>query len=212
MARRTRQPVEELRAEIEEGGELHPQLARILAAAEQTSESNRTLEVKLAKASSSAAGLRERVGDERARADRLEQHAADLSERLLEAQAEHHRIKPLETEVARLEQARVHLEERLKAVTDERDVANETSECASVRADEIEQRLAATHAELEDLRRLQERTVGENRTLSALSRQQAKELIELRKRVGELMASRWRKLGQRIGVAMVMPWEREGRR
>jgi ribosomal protein S21 len=63
--------------------------------------------------------------------------------------------------------------------------------------------------ELDDTLRRFERTQSEQKTLSALSRQQAKELIVVRKRLDELLASRWRKLGQRIGVAMVLPWEQE---
>lgn len=38
---------------------------------------------------------------------------------------------------------------------------------------------------------------------------QAAELRTLRLRMNELLASRWRKLGQRLRVAMVLPWERE---
>jgi ADP-heptose:LPS heptosyltransferase len=41
-------------------------------------------------------------------------------------------------------------------------------------------------------------------------RQHEQDLALVRQRLHELMASRWRKVGQRLGVAMVMPWEREG--
>ena len=45
-------------------------------------------------------------------------------------------------------------------------------------------------------------------TLGRLSREQNAEIRMLRFRIEQLRASRWRRLGQRLGLAMTMDWER----
>jgi hypothetical protein len=40
-----------------------------------------------------------------------------------------------------------------------------------------------------------------------LSQQREQDVRLLNSRLNDLLASRWRKLGQRIGVTMVLPWE-----
>ncbi len=47
------------------------------------------------------------------------------------------------------------------------------------------------------------------KTLALISREQEAEIQLLRERLDQLRASRWRKLGQRLGLAMTMDWERE---
>ena len=46
-------------------------------------------------------------------------------------------------------------------------------------------------------------------TLAQISREQEAEIRLLRERLKQLRASRWRKLGQRLGLAMTMEWERD---
>ena len=46
-------------------------------------------------------------------------------------------------------------------------------------------------------------------TLAQISREQETEIRLLRERIEQLRASRWRKLGQRLGLAMTMDWEKE---
>ncbi len=46
------------------------------------------------------------------------------------------------------------------------------------------------------------------KTLALISREQEAEIRLLRERLGQLQASRWRKLGQRLGLAMTMDWEK----
>ncbi|MEO0630150.1 MAG: hypothetical protein AAFY46_05420 [Planctomycetota bacterium] len=45
-------------------------------------------------------------------------------------------------------------------------------------------------------------------TVSRISREQQAEIQLLRRRLDQLRASRWRKLGQRLGLAMTLPWEK----
>ncbi len=68
---------------------------------------------------------------------------------------------------------------------------------------------ARAEAELADARLTIQRLRGDLQTLAARSEQSARALEQANERVHNLMASRWRKLGQRLGVAMVMPWERD---
>ncbi len=61
-----------------------------------------------------------------------------------------------------------------------------------------------------DLRLRLERLEGDRGVVTKLTRQQEAEIVVLRGRLNDLLASRWRKLGQRIGVAMTLPWEKDG--
>jgi len=45
-------------------------------------------------------------------------------------------------------------------------------------------------------------------TLARIGREQEAEIRLLRSRLAQLRASRWRKLGQRLGLAMTLDWER----
>ena len=58
--------------------------------------------------------------------------------------------------------------------------------------------------ELERVRRLER----DLETLGRLCREQNAEIRLLRLRIRQLQASRWRRLGQRLGLAMTMDWER----
>jgi len=57
-----------------------------------------------------------------------------------------------------------------------------------------------------------ERLERDLETLALISREQEAEIRLLRERLEQLRASRWRKLGQRLGLAMTMDWERDSRR
>lgn len=68
---------------------------------------------------------------------------------------------------------------------------------------------ARAEAELADARLTIQRLRGDLQTLAVQSEQSSRQLALANERVHNLIASRWRKLGQRLGVAMVMPWERD---
>lgn len=53
---------------------------------------------------------------------------------------------------------------------------------------------------------------SDRETLGALTTQQQSEVVVLRQRINDLMASRWRKYGQRLGLCMTLPWESENGR
>jgi ADP-heptose:LPS heptosyltransferase len=58
-----------------------------------------------------------------------------------------------------------------------------------------------------DLRLKLERLESDRRTLGTLTQQQEAEVVVLRERVNDLLASRWRRYGQRLGLCMKLPWE-----
>lgn len=58
-----------------------------------------------------------------------------------------------------------------------------------------------------DLKLKLERLESDRRTLSALTTQQESEVVVLRERVNDLLSSRWRRYGQRLGLCMRLPWE-----
>jgi hypothetical protein len=69
--------------------------------------------------------------------------------------------------------------------------------------------LLRARAEASDLRLKLTRMESDQKTLSTLTRQQEGEVVVLRERLNDLMASRWRRYGQRLGLCMTMPWEKE---
>ena len=85
--------------------------------------------------------------------------------------------------------------QRLKKAQEE--LATVTAEVLKVKASASDLRLKLTRAQ------------SDQETLSALSRQQEGEVVVLRGRLQDLLASRWRRYGQRVGLCMTMPWERE---
>lgn len=68
--------------------------------------------------------------------------------------------------------------------------------------------LMRARAEASDLKLRMERAQTDQGALSKLTKQQQGEVVVLRTRLRQLMESRWRKYGQRLGLCMTMPWER----
>lgn len=92
------------------------------------------------------------------------------------------------------------------------------SECARLQADRntLDAVVSTRDAELADARTLLTAERRRVQTMQAQLETQRGRIAALRQqnqvlgtRLGELLASRWRKLGQRLGLAMVMPWERD---
>lgn len=79
-----------------------------------------------------------------------------------------------------------------------------SAQLARVQAELVQARAQASDSQIKLSRT--ERDAG---ALAALSRQQETEVVVLRRRLHDLMASRWRRYGQRLGLCMTMPWEKE---
>jgi ADP-heptose:LPS heptosyltransferase len=74
-------------------------------------------------------------------------------------------------------------------------------------------RLAGTvQGENNDLKLRVEQLVRERRAMEKLADQRLVAVQTLESKLGELLASRWRQMGQRLHVAMVLPWEEAERR
>lgn len=95
------------------------------------------------------------------------------------------------------------------------------SECARLQSDRnmLDAVVSTRDAELADARTLLTAERRRVQTMQAQLQMQRGRIAALSQqnqtlsvRLGELLASRWRKLGQRLGLAMVMPWERDGAR
>jgi ADP-heptose:LPS heptosyltransferase len=78
------------------------------------------------------------------------------------------------------------------------------ADLARTQAELLEARAEASDSKLK-LSRLE----TERGTLATLTRQQEGEVVVLRGRLNELLASRWRRYGQKLHLCMTMPWERE---
>lgn len=119
---------------------------------------------------------------------------ADLSRRLAEAQAAAQAAPP-PAELQAAQRREAELSERLTRA--QADLARTQAELLQARADAADVKLKIAKAE------------RDRGTLTTLSRQQETEVVVLRARLQELMASRWRRYGQRVGLCMTMPWEKE---
>jgi len=119
---------------------------------------------------------------------------ADLSKRLAEAESAA-RAAPPPAELQAAQRREAELSERLTRA--QADLARTQAELLQARADAADVKLKIAKAE------------RDRGTLTTLSRQQETEVVVLRARLQELMASRWRRYGQRVGLCMTMPWEKE---
>lgn len=163
------------------------------------------LEHKLEERSAELAAARERLRLEDSSAARVERLKAELDKaraeiavRVREAQAADQRIKGLTTQV----------DEALTIGTAE----HRKREAALIeKLNEARGQLTTVQGRLADLRQQAARQQTERAALVRLTAQQEQRIAELRRRVRDLVASRWRRLGQRLRLAMELPWEREFR-
>lgn len=163
------------------------------------------LEHKLEERSAELVAARERLRLEDSAADRVERLKAELDKaraeiavRVREAQAADQRIKGL---VAQVDEAMtIGTAEHRKREATLLEKLNETRG-----------QLTTVQGRLADLRQQAAKLQAERAALARLTAQQEQRIAELRRRVRDLVASRWRRLGQRLRLAMELPWEREFR-
>ena len=74
------------------------------------------------------------------------------------------------------------------------------------------QLVGVLQGEKSDLSLRAERLLQERRTVQKLADQRQATIQALEHKLGELLASRWRQMGQRMRMAMVLPWEEAERR
>lgn len=167
-----------------------------------------------------AAGARERS---RAVEVKLGEHIGAVK-----AKAQHAQLKAEELESVKKASESVKL--RLKTVEQERDAALEDLKAIQLKLGETEtaleqfrqseaqqrQRLVdledssvVNSSRIHDLEIKFGQSSSARDTLATLSKQQEVEVKMLRGRLHDLLASRWRKLGRRIGIAKTLPWERQ---
>ncbi|MCH7961175.1 MAG: hypothetical protein IIC49_02450 [Planctomycetes bacterium] len=91
------------------------------------------------------------------------------------------------------------------------DQARDAAQASDDARHDLAKQLAATQRRERDLRATISRLESDRKAMAALSAQQARDLGVVRRHLDELLASRWRRLGQRMGVAMTLPWEEQMR-
>lgn len=72
--------------------------------------------------------------------------------------------------------------------------------------------IGSLQGEKNELRLRADQLLEERRAMEKLADQRLVEIHALEHKLGELLASRWRQMGQRLHVAMVLPWEDAERR
>ena len=78
-------------------------------------------------------------------------------------------------------------------------------------AQDVGKQLSATQRRERDLKVRLKQAESDRSAIALLSEQQVQQLAIVQTHVNDLLASRWRKIGQRMGVAMTLPWEEQGR-
>lgn len=120
--------------------------------------------------------------------------------------------------------ARQEAKQNIQQLTQQRDAAER--EAASLRAKYAGVDLKKLHADLSSARKVAgslqgehndlklrvEQLVRERRAMEKLADQRLVAVQTLENKLGELLASRWRQMGQRLHMAMVLPWEEAERK
>ncbi len=148
-------------------------------------------------------GLRAQVERARAEAEAMAQRAEAAESHLADAAEARQRAQAAE---ARLRVVAAEQEARVAALGQESAEREATLRQQLAHARTAQARVEAA---LKDLRLRIQRAQSDQVALNTLSRQQESEIVVLRERLRDLMASRWRKMGQRLHLAMTLPWERE---
>lgn len=130
-----------------------------------------------------------------------------LQERAQEGVALRGELEAARAELAKRQAEAADLRAKLRAVHPEEQRAREAK--LQEQLAKALSELSRWQADVSDLRVRIERSEKDRTVLGSRAKAQEAELAVLRTRLNELMASRWRRLGQRLGVAMTLPWERE---
>lgn len=155
------------------------------------------------------------------RADTADQATSNLkaeTEKLRTQLAEtQQRLQASESRADKAEEARVQVATQRDAA--EREAADLRAKYIGVdlpklRADLANARrlIGSLHGENNDLRLRASQRLEERRAMEKLADQRLIAMQSLENKLGELLASRWRQMGQRLHVAMVLPWEEAERR
>ncbi len=158
----------------------------------------------------------------------LQQARQELAQAVRRAESADQQRSTLAGEVeklrAELAEAKQQAEQQCKQLTQQRDAAER--EAAALRAkfagvDLAKLRESLTNArqlagtvqgENNDLKLRIEQLVRERRAMEKLADQRLVAVQALETKLGELLASRWRQMGQRLHMAMVLPWEEAERK
>lgn len=193
-----------------------------------------------AKQAAEIAGTRDYLVDVKARVTALEKKVEDRTAELMTAKAdlaaarEHLRLESAarqQAESARgeLDRAKAEIairvreavaaDQRIKGLTAQLEEATQFGSAEHrkresqmiERINDFKAKLTAGEGRLADLRQQLNRNETDRAALARLTKQQEKRIGTLRARVHDLVASRWRRLGQRLHFAMELPWEKEYR-
>ncbi len=186
-----------------------------------------------AKQAAQITATREFTVEVKARNTALEKRLEDRTAELIRAQEQVRReggaLRQVEVLRTELDKARAEIAVRSRESTDYQErikgLAGQVEEALTIgtgehrkreahlleKLTEVRARVTAAEGRIADLRQQLARVQTEKTALADLTGQQEEELGTLRTRVRDLCASRWRRLGHRLHLAMEMPWEHEYR-
>jgi heptosyltransferase-2 len=159
------------------------------------------------------------VESHRQAADRLRERIESDARDLAEVKAERDRLRARVGELREAADAARALKDQLAAERRRADEQAAARERLSEEVNRLTERLEQMRrqvtaspaqpppAETHDLRVNLQRAASDRDAAVKLSRQREQDVAVLQSRLNDLLASRWRKLGQRIGVAITLPWE-----
>ncbi|MEO1009524.1 MAG: glycosyltransferase family 9 protein [Planctomycetota bacterium] len=198
----------------------------------RASEISRKLDqssAQLAEARKKLANAAERAESSGKQAQALRDQVAELRQKLQDKQAAIESLRrESEKRVAEAERrAEQRIEEargEVRAAEQERDAARQDARALRERASKVDvatlrkdlsaarRVAAAAQGRQQDMALRIERLVRERRAIEKLADQRLEALQWTENKLSELLASRWRLLGQRLGVAQQLPWEEQARR
>jgi ADP-heptose:LPS heptosyltransferase/predicted nucleic acid-binding Zn-ribbon protein len=150
----------------------------------------------------------------RAELQQVRQQAQQSAKAAAAAEGLRAQLQEVKQGAAALATERAQLVEELKGARADREKAArrlEGGEGQAARLAAAQKALGKAQADLHDLQAKAQRYETERVALAKLSKQQEERIAVLRERLANLLDSRWRKYGQRLGLAMTLPWEEEAR-
>jgi chromosome segregation ATPase len=172
-----------------------------------------TLETRIQELRGQTSDLRERISSRDRQIQAAEAKLAEVTAQLERERADlAAQREQLGAQLARerTEHRRGLEEERRLRDEQVRDMELKSGELAADRAEAVRER-DDLRSRVDEVGRRIRSLESDREALTRLCEQQENEKAVLRSHLDDLLASRWRKLGQRVGIAMTLPWEREER-
>lgn len=206
-ARRAKGELAVMRGQLAERDEQTRRASEVTQKLTQHTQALQSAREELSRAIKRAETADDQVASLKAELDRVRMEAEKLRGEL---DVSHQRASRLDQLAIRLEQQRDSAEGQAAALREKYadvDLAKLEADLSAAR-----QLAGRVQGENNDLRLHVERVTHERKAMEKLAEQRMDNIRALEGRLADLLASRWRQIGQRLHVAMTLPWEEDERK